>query len=1057
MARSLFRSLLSLLAAPSLLFLGACEQSGPGFAPIAPAVQQAGPPSHIVTLDVAPAQVLEGSAGGTTDLSFHVTLDAVGDGDVTVDWATSALTALDPSDYAGAPGTLVIPEGDTEAWITIPVVADTALEPDEIFTLSLDQLSANARFGTASAQGTILNDDLPRLTIGSAQIDEGDSGSRFMDFVLSLEAPTTDVSIDYVTLDGTAVGGSDFVAVSSPVTVTIPAGDLAASIRIEILGDIVDENTESFRVELSGLSGAAVLDLSSGGDGTIIDDDDAPAPSPSYATMSLKSTLEGDSGTRTLDFFLRVDPPSATDTVVDWSTSDGDATAPSDYTAASGTLTVPAGSLGLGFPITVNGDTEVEAQETFYVDLTLVSGTAILSTTRASGVIVNDDQIPLPDLSVDNVSITEGDAGQSDLIFDVTLSETTMTTVTVDYGTRDDTATAGSDYLATSGTLSFAPGETAKTVAVPILADNAIELDERFYFQLSNPSANARLRFGLAFGTIITDDPLAEVRVADVSAAEGDSGTTPLAFTVELSRVTEDVLEFTYTLVEDTATEVDDFAPGSAVVSVPAGSLSTTIVVDVVGDPDPENDERFTLVFTNPTANAVLIDTEATGTIVNDDSEPGWAGAELVQLGNEAGSSARLALRPWAAIGPGGERHVIFNQQTTNGSYEMSRRLSPAQGVWDPIEPIGAVGSPWEYPRMAVDGAGEAVAVWADPEAIGVETTGGVWQAPAPLEVGDVVSDMALAHSAATGEAVAAWTESSQTSADGFNSVWASFYDPVLGWQPAELVEQASGHASPPKVAMAANGDAIIVFSQPPGATGFSDVVAYRSTGTGWVGPTVLDANNVDSSSSAQIDMDAAGNAVAIWEDGRIPRSTVAMNRYDAVSGSWLGAIDVPLGGLLDARIPDAAIDGAGNVFVIYQSRNTTTFAGEDLWGDRYDAATGTFDGATLLENDDTARTTSIWTHQVVADDLGNAIVVWTQNDGVLRNVRTIRYDASDAAWGVEALLETASEGDAQSPHIAIDRATGQALTAWHQSRPDPVLGAIFENADIYVNRYTPQ
>ena len=111
-----------------------------------------------------------------------------------------------------------------------------------------------------------------------------------------------------------------------------------------------------------------------------------------------------------------------------------------------------------------------------------------------------------PELSIDNVSVTEGDSATTDATFAVSLSEASSQTVTVNFATADGTATAGTDFQSSSGTLTFAPGDTSKTVSVPIIDDIVDEPDEIFLVNLSNPT-NATISDARGEGTITDDDP----------------------------------------------------------------------------------------------------------------------------------------------------------------------------------------------------------------------------------------------------------------------------------------------------------------------------------------------------------------------------------------------------------------------------------------------------------------------------------------------------------------------------------------------------------------------
>src|SRR5205807_607517 len=134
---------------------------------------------------------------------------------------------------------------------------------------------------------------------------------------------------------------------------------------------------------------------------------------------------------------------------------------------------------------------------------------ATIARAQGVGTIPNDD--PQPSLSIGSASVTEGNSGTTPMTVTVFLSAASGRTVTVNYATADGTATAGSDYTATSGTLAFAPGETSKTVAVTVLGDTSLEADETFGLALSGP-VNAKLARASATGTIRNDDTAPKVR-----------------------------------------------------------------------------------------------------------------------------------------------------------------------------------------------------------------------------------------------------------------------------------------------------------------------------------------------------------------------------------------------------------------------------------------------------------------------------------------------------------------------------------------------------------------
>src|SRR5262249_12602825 len=140
----------------------------------------------------------------------------------------------------------------------------------------------------------------------------------------------------------------------------------------------------------------------------------------------------------------------------------------------------------------------------------------------------------VPSLRIGDAVVTEGNSGTVSASFTVTLLGASTDTVTVSYATADGSAAAGSDYEAVSGTLSFAPGETSRTIAVLVDGDTRDEFDESFSVILSSPT-NAALGKSAGLGTVLDDDPPPALTVGDVTLAEGNSASTAFDFTVSLS------------------------------------------------------------------------------------------------------------------------------------------------------------------------------------------------------------------------------------------------------------------------------------------------------------------------------------------------------------------------------------------------------------------------------------------------------------------------------------------------------------------------------------------
>src|SRR4029453_11266535 len=214
------------------------------------------------------------------------------------------------------------------------------------------------------------------------------------------------------------------------------------------------------------------------------------------------TVTEGGGGAIAAVFTVSLDVASSEQVTVDYTTSDGTATAPGDYQAVGGTLTIPAGETSQTLTVQVNGDVLDEADETYAVVLSNPVN-ATVADGSGTGTIVDDD--PPPSLSINDVAILEGNSGNNNASFIVTLSSASGQTVTVQYVTADGTAVAGSDYEARSGTLTFEAGQTTRNFNVRVSGDTQVELDETYFVNLSNPT-NAAIADGQGVATGINDD-----------------------------------------------------------------------------------------------------------------------------------------------------------------------------------------------------------------------------------------------------------------------------------------------------------------------------------------------------------------------------------------------------------------------------------------------------------------------------------------------------------------------------------------------------------------------
>jgi hypothetical protein len=330
------------------------------------------------------------------------------------------------------------------------------------------------------------------------------------------------------------------------------------------------------------------------------------------------TVAEGNSGTTTAAFTVALSQASTNTVTVAYASAPATATAGVDYVGVSGTLTFAPGTTTRTIPITIYGDTAVEGNETFAVNLSAPVN-ATIAGAQGIGTITNDDTAALPALSINNVTVVEGNSGTRLATFTVTLSPASTRTVTVAYASAQATAAVGVDYIGVNGTLTFAPGTTTRTIPITIYGDTAAEGNETFAVNLSAP-VNATIADGQGIGTITNDDAAAlpTLSINNVTLAEGNSGTRTATFTVTLSAASTRTVTVAYASAQATATVGVDYVGVNSTLTFAPGTTTRTIPITIYGDTTVEGNETFAVNLSAP-VNATIADGQGICTITNDD------------------------------------------------------------------------------------------------------------------------------------------------------------------------------------------------------------------------------------------------------------------------------------------------------------------------------------------------------------------------------------------------------------------------------------------------------
>jgi VCBS repeat-containing protein len=310
---------------------------------------------------------------------------------------------------------------------------------------------------------------------------------------------------------------------------------------------------------------------------------------------------------------------SAGAATINYSTGNGTAVAGSDYTASSGTLSFATGEISKSFNITILNDSLNEPDETVGLTLSNVTGSATLGA-QSSSVLTIIDNDSVPTLSIANVSVNEGTSGTSNAVFTVSLSAASARSVTVGFHTADGTANS-SDYVSTSGTLTFNPGDTTKTISVTINGDEVAEADETFTLSLSNPT-NAILSSAIGTGTILNDDVAGSLQFSAATYSFNEAAGTA---TIQLTRTggSSGAVTVSYATSNGTATAGQDYTASNGTLTFASGETSKSFTVALIDDIIFEGNETFSIALSNITGGASP-GTPATAvvTIIENDPAP---------------------------------------------------------------------------------------------------------------------------------------------------------------------------------------------------------------------------------------------------------------------------------------------------------------------------------------------------------------------------------------------------------------------------------------------------
>jgi hypothetical protein len=541
-------------------------------------------------------------------------------------------SALAGYDYTTIQGWIRFEPGESRQTVPLTLLQDNLAEETEYLEVALYDPGAGVVLGVPSRIRVGILDAQNGAWLHPEQMTIGESVQTiWFDVRLPQQAPTEVVTVDYTTVDGSAVAGEDYAVVAG--TLTFQAGELEQNLGILVLNDARPEHQEWFQLMLSNPTGG--INLGQPMIATIsIEDND---PGIGFAEHEL--TVSENCGQLILNI-LRGNDFDFSPFVVTLGLAGTTARAGVDFELDSQSISFGSGELLKPVIVTILDDGVCEATETLQLEIVGWTGTCVGGSEQTVSVRIEDDDpgasFVQPDYWVSEaageirLNVRRGNSGLAG-------------SFTVDYSTVPDTATAGVDFAGTTGTLVFAEADEIQSLVIPILNDGVHEEPETFYVELNRVSGEYGLGLPrVALINIGDNDPGVSFTQTDLWVSEGAA---QVVLAVQRGNdVLLDPFDVIYTTTAGTATAGADFEATRGTLTFGAGELLKTVVVPIINDSVREELESFEVSLENPPGQAVVPSTQTVYVNIGD-NDPGVQWISNWSWVSEAAGVARIPLR----------------------------------------------------------------------------------------------------------------------------------------------------------------------------------------------------------------------------------------------------------------------------------------------------------------------------------------------------------------------------------------------------------------------------
>ena len=591
----------------------------------------------------------------------------------TIQFTTAGGTASVGTDYTAANQTLNFADGEMSKTVTVALTDDMLNEINETVTAVISSAS-NGTISTGSATATILDNDQSvwTLTAGTDLSSTAlpytvDEGGGTMVYTVSRTGASDAATIQFATTGGSASTGADYTAASQ--TLSFAAGEMSKTVTVAIADDALNEINETVSSTISRASRGVITTATA--TATILDND-----------QSVWTVESGDSVSEEAGFitFIVSRTGLSNAATVSVATAGGTATAGLDYTAFNTVLSFAAGETSKVISVALLSDSIAEINET--VSLVIGSpSTGVIGTAIATATILDNDSTTWT-VQANTSGALEGAGAQ---LFTVSRSGQYDATQTIVVNTAGGTATPGTDYDALLQTLTFAPGETSKTVSVNILNDSLPESGESIGLTLGNQSSGT-IATAVATATI-TDDDLS-VWAVSANAVDAYEAEGALQFTVTRSGQSATTATIVVNTLGGSATAGEDYTALLQTLTFGAGETSKAVSVSILDDSVAESSETIALVLSAQSSGTIGT-ARATSTITDDDLSI-WSvvantsgayeasGPQLftVSRANQSSTTETIVISSTGGTASAGSDFTAVNQTLTFGAGETSKVVS---------------------------------------------------------------------------------------------------------------------------------------------------------------------------------------------------------------------------------------------------------------------------------------------------------------------------------------------------------------------------------------------